>query len=373
MTRSKRRTDVAVYAPLAGPLYGAAGIPGGAELQSLYIARALVGHGYRVAHVVLGAMPAGEHDGVTVIPIPEGYERRGIGRRRAVIDALLAADAKIYIQRTAGFETGVVGLFARATRRPFVFSSSSSSDFTRDRREAKLAGGSTDEWPTRLQYIVGLRLATRVVVQTEEQRALARSEWRVDSRVIPSFCGLARPEPAAREAFLWIGGLVGSKDPLVYLELARRIPEASFWMVISDRGDAWAHLAAEVRSRAATVANLRVMPAMGRSELLGLYSRAVAIVNTSRFEGFPNTFLESWARGTPALSLRVDPDRAIERQGLGTACRGSVDELVAAARILWTNRAKIDPEPLRAYIARFHDPSVVGAHWHKLVQSLLNR
>jgi hypothetical protein len=376
MSRRDRRADVAVYAPLAGALYEPGGDPvGGAELQSAYLARALVEQGFRVRHIVAAKAAFPRDDGVEVVTIPAAYGTGGFARRRAILRALREANARLYVQRSAGFETLAVGLFARATCRRFVFSSSSVADFSREPDVAVNAGASLDEWPTRVQYLTGLRFANAVVVQSSEQRSLAASERGIAPRMIRSFCPtVALPaESYAREAFLWIGGLIGSKDPLAYVELARRVPAATFWMVAGGRGDAWAQLAGEVRARSASVPNLHLLPPVARDELLGLYGRAVAVVSTSRFEGFPNTFLEGWARGTPSLSLRVDPDSVIERNELGTACGGSLDALVAAARRLWSVRREIDPAPLRAYVARVHDPSVVGPQWAALVRELLAR
>jgi glycosyltransferase involved in cell wall biosynthesis len=367
-----RRVDVAVYAPYAGTLYDPEGVPvGGAELQSGFIVQALAAHGFRVRHLVSGADET-RRDGVDVQPLPAGYHRGGLARMRATMRALHDAGARLYIQRSAGSETLAVGLFARAARAPFVFSSSSVADFVRDPLVAERAGASLDEWPTRVQYLAGLRLANAVVVQTDEQRALARSERGVDATVIRSFCPPAPSGSGPREAFLWIGGLMGSKDPVSYVELARRVPEAQFWMVAGDRGPAWVAVAREVRDSAAVLPNLRLLLPAGREETLALYGRAVAVVNTSWFEGFPNTFLEGWARGTPALSLRVDPDGVIDRLKLGASCRGSLDELAAAARRLWKLRGAIDSQPFRDYVSQVHAPEVIGAEWAALVRRLLD-
>src|SRR5205823_2751505 len=102
-----------------------------------------------------------------------------------------------------------------------------------------------------------------------------------------------------------------------------RVPEAMFVMVIGDRGDAWAGLRAEVLNKGRQLPNVTVLPAITRTDLLPLYERAVAVLNTSHFEGFPNTFLEGWARGAPTLSLTVDPDGVLAR-GLGFCANGSL-------------------------------------------------
>lgn len=368
------RADVAIWAPLAGPLYGVSGgVAGGAETQSVYLARSLAERGLRVRHLVVAEGGAANAGGVEVQPIPTDYARGGLARRRSIVAALRAADARVYVQRSAGDATGIVAAYARCAGRRFVFSSSSESDFTRDLLALHRSGTSLDEWPTRLQYLVGLRLAHRVVVQTETQRNLALHERGVRADVIASFCEPAPVQDRPREAFLWIGGISGVKDPLAFVELARRVPEARFVMVASSRGREWAELERDVLAQAQAVSNLELRSAAPREQILDLYSVAVAVVNTSWFEGFPNTFLEGWARGVPALSLRVDPDGVIERNGLGVVCAGSIECLAKGARSMWARRDAVDPEATRRYVRRVHDPAVVSASWAQLVEELLAR
>src|SRR5690606_42117859 len=42
-------------------------------------------------------------------------------------------------------------------------------------------------------------------------------------------------------------------------------------------------------------------------------------INTSDYEGFPNTFLQAWVRRVPVVSF-YDPDSVIRRRGLGSVC-----------------------------------------------------
>ena len=106
MTRRRERSaDVVVYSASAGPFYGGDGVAGGAELQSVYIARALATAGYRVRHVVAQAAMRRTPEGVEVQQLPPGYGVRGLARRRAIIEGLRTADGRVYIQRPAGIET----------------------------------------------------------------------------------------------------------------------------------------------------------------------------------------------------------------------------------------------------------------------------
>jgi glycosyltransferase involved in cell wall biosynthesis len=369
---ASRSADVVVYAPNAGPLYGAAGQTGGAELQSVNIARALATAGFRVRHVVTEAAISHTPDGVEVFLLPPHYAQGGLPRRRAILQALRESDGRVYIQRTAGIETGFAGIFARLARRRFIFCASSDADFYQDRELLRQLGGSLDVWSARTQTRLGQRCAHAVVAQTEQQAALARDTLRLHPQVIRSFCDLGEPRPEAREAFLWIGSFAGVKDPLSFLALAERMPDVPFRMVGTER-KGWQDLAAAVREQAVRLPNLELLTARPRDEVLALYRRAIAVVNTSLYEGFSNTFLEGWARGVPAVSLRIDPDGVIDRHGLGAVAGGSLDVMERILRGYFEEAAAAEAagDAGYRYVRRTHAPDVIGPQWIRLVERLL--
>jgi glycosyltransferase involved in cell wall biosynthesis len=189
--------------------------------------------------------------------------------------------------------------------------------------------------------------------------------------MIRSFAENAPDAGLERSAFLWIGRIVDYKDPLAYAELAARVPQARFWMVADVSDPESVRLVEELRGRARQLPNLALLEPRPREDLFELYDRSVAVVNTSRVEGFPNTFMEGWARGAPALSLRLDPDEIIRRNQLGRFAAGSEDELARAAHELWESRRDSAlEERAHAYIEREHSPAVIGARWERLVREL---
>src|SRR5262249_5392309 len=141
----------------------------------------------------------------------------------------------VYIQVCAGFETGLVGTWARVHGRRFVFSSSSDADFIKTGDPSRGTGGGLELRRIMLQYRLGILMADRVVVQTQTQRDVARRRFGIHSLVIPSLAALPQRSSVARDAFLWVGGIVDVKDPLAYVELARLVPEARFLMVGTER------------------------------------------------------------------------------------------------------------------------------------------
>jgi glycosyltransferase involved in cell wall biosynthesis len=338
---------------------------GGAERQMSMLARALARTGLSVCHVVtqIDGLPA-EAEGVDLVaeePLVPGAGARARARRTFV--ALSRADARIYLQRSAGLATGLVGIFARSRRRGFIFSSSTPLDLNRkfplERHES--AG-----------LRIGLRLANAVVVQTHEQAAAAGGRRLVR---IPSLCEPPAPDEspkdAERDMFLWVGRPASYKNPTAFVDLARSVPEARFLMVGIDAGRS--RVGHEAHVAAATLANLDVRPPLPPAEVLPLYRRAVAVVNTSDFEGWPNTFMEGWARGALALSLKVDPDEVITRHGIGIVADGSLASLAAAGQRMWTERNSLQDrrEAAHRYVVEHHAPEKVARQWADLLSGLV--
>ena len=365
-----RPHDVAIYSPLAALFYGGVRKQiGGAEVQMTMLATELAGRGLRVAHIVHPVENDPGLENPTLIQRPpwSGRGRRNVLREAwAVWSGLRRAKAASYIVRGSGGYVIVAAAFCTLHRRPLVFSTSNDLDFDfeRDDRRPLVLG----------IYRRAIGLARRMVVQTEHQRDLARtSGW--EPTVIPSFGEPAERTNGQPRHFLWANRLVDYKRPREFLELAEAVPEAKFLMIAVNTSETTPELADHVRREAERLPNLELHPARPREELHEAMADAAAVVTTSRVEGMPNMFLEAWARGIPVLSLNVDPDDRITRDGAGIFAEGSMERLVEGARALWTDaelRSEIG-DRARAFVRRHHGPEAVGDRWEALIRDLVGK
>lgn len=366
------RNDVAIYSPYASQLYERdVTVSGGAELQMVMLAERLAARGLRCAPIVLPLRGASADlpSGIQIVErqyfaggSTVGGKVRESGR---MWRALRDADARTYVFRGAWPALGVAAVFCRRHGRRLVFSCTSDRNFVSEARGLKRADHEL--------YRLGARRSDAIVAQTESQAVLARAAFPSARRVvvIPSFAEPAEQSAAPPEAFLWTGRLIDYKNPDAYVELARAVPEARFWMIpkfVEEDPDTGRRLQAVVRE----LPNLELLEARPRPELMELVDRSVAIVNTSPREGMPNLFLEGWARGIPALTFEFDPDGRIEREGLGAAAQGSAERFAKAARELWESRHDRTEvaQRVRAYVARTHSPDVVAGRWADLLEDL---
>jgi glycosyltransferase involved in cell wall biosynthesis len=149
------------------------------------------------------------------------------------------------------------------------------------------------------------------------------------------------------------------------VELARRVPEASFRMVGVANGEEEVRVGQQIAAAARQLSNLTLLPALTRDEVAQELASAVAVVNTSDFEGMSNVFLEAWSRGVPALSLGHDPEGVITCEGLGGFAHGSPARLADIARAMWRSRSDCShlAGACRDYVRREHSADAVVLRW----------
>jgi glycosyltransferase involved in cell wall biosynthesis len=373
------RHDVAIYATSArsAGLYDRThGRAGGAERQMTLLARALSERGHRVAHIVHAPEdPVALSYPLTLVARSAraggGPFVAGVIEALRIWRALRAADARVVVVRTASPALAIAAGFCRLHRRALIFSSSNISDFTLERMSSRLNRG---------LYRLGVRLAQAVVVQSDDQIALARQAFPSLGRLlqIPSFAEAAPPaslrDGHQPDAFLWFARLVDYKQPMRYVELARALPEARFLM-IPDPHEAGARELHALRTAADQVANLELLEPLPHDQLSRLIARAAAVVNTSTSEGMPNAFLEAWAHGVPVLTLQFDPDGVVARNRLGVAADGSWDRFVDGARELWKARDRREEltSRVRGYVEQAHSIEAVAARWSDLIHEVVMR
>lgn len=328
MTRRICFVALKALGALGGDLRGRLG---GAETQQARLARGLLRRGHEVSFILAEPREGLPEvmDGMRLISAYDPHAGlpgwRFLTRWRGLERALRLADADVYYQRAAGRETGQTALWCRAAARRFVFGVGSDSDC-----EAALPylRGVHNKWLCRR----GLRLADAIIAQTRRQQQLLEAH-RLGSKLIRSIA----PDvpPAARRTrgaatpptLLWVGRFSAEKRPEWLLEMAWRRADWRFRIAGAANTPAdGAGLLSAIRSQP-NVELLGVLPA---SRMLPLYQQADLLVCTSKWEGFPNTYLEAWSVGVPIVST-VDTDDLLSTHGLG-ALAADPDGLVNAAQ-----------------------------------------
>jgi glycosyltransferase involved in cell wall biosynthesis len=341
-------TNLAVLAPE----YGQHTI-GGEAVQQTLLARALARRGHDISMTVqdYGQPDGAVWDGVRVfktcrpgagLPVLRFIHPRWTG----MWSALARADAELYYVSEAGMQVGLAALFCRRHRRRFVFRSASDADCDPSRLLVRFARD-------RRLYAFGLRRADAVLVQSAAQKGMMACNYGIAARVARMLVEPALPAAGRDIDVLWVGSMRRVKRPDRVVELAAALPAFRFHMVGGAAPGQEAPYR-ELRLAAAGMANLFVHGRLSYRETHALYGRARVLLNTSEIEGFPNSYLQAWMHGVPVATL-IDPDRVIEREGLGVAANSPAGLEGALRGLLEDEDAwRAAGERCRAYMARAH-------------------
>jgi glycosyltransferase involved in cell wall biosynthesis len=112
-----------------------------------------------------------------------------------------------------------------------------------------------------------------------------------------------------------------------------------------------------VAKRAASLPNLRFIEKVPYHEIQSHYDAARVFVNTSEWEGWPNSFIQAGLGRTALLSLAVNPDGIFERFGLGCYSAGDFEKLKVDARSMIANAAVLEgmQSGCARFVAEMHD------------------
>ena len=353
---------------------------GGIEKVLVALAKALARSGASVAFVTYdeGQPDIEVHDGVSVLKAQNATAGLPLlrllhPRMTLMWRAMRKANASCYFQMGRGVETfaTAVGVRLSAGKPAFVYCVASDLDCQSD-----LAGLTT--FHERVLYRVGLRMATRIVVQTRRQAAMLEENHSLLSEVIPMPIEASSTDADTdvrrlrhSSSILWIGRTVPVKRLEWLLDLAEILQDFTFDVVGTANQESDYASALVVRAR--SIANVRVHGRVSAEQLERLYADAFLLCCTSSFEGFPTTFLEAWKQSLPVVTS-FDPDHQVSEYDVGVAAN-SVKEMSEAIRWL-----RVEPSiyaqkssNAQALYKRSYAPEAIVAKYQDLVRKLATR
>ncbi len=309
---------------------------GGAEVQAWLLARNLARRGANVSYIAQSVRNReGQKEiinGINVSWVKYAHHFRwsnGVSYYRTLSEL----DPDMVVQRTTSFVTGVIGLYCKRHQRKFVWictDNESPSRWVFCRKQIhmirKKSGVSLKAVPLLINAFIydvsrhwGMKQVTHPFTQNNHQRTALRKAYRLDSHHMISGHAAPRTILKPRDKLvggivLWTANLSANKRPEKFVELARlgRNTDLRF-VLIGSRADRL-YLEDLFRNKPE---NLDWLGRRPFRETLAWFDRAAFLVNTSREEGFPNTYIQAWLRGVPVISLGVDPNNSIERHKLG--------------------------------------------------------
>jgi glycosyltransferase involved in cell wall biosynthesis len=344
---------------------------GGAELQQSILAKAFVKQGYKVSMICLDY---GQEDGEVIdgVTVYRAY-RQDAGlpvlrffypRMSSVVSCMKRADADVYYQRCSGMLTGIIAKFCQVYNKSAIFSGAHNDDFTTNSSKLK---NKKDKFL--FQY--GLKRIQQIIVQNSEQQKLLQNNFARDSIIVNN--AYEPPANAVHDkkgCILWVSTMRQFKRPHLFIELVKLLPQYEFKM-IGGAGDQAIYN--NIEKLAQALPNLTFCGFVPFTHIEAHYDQARLVINTSDTEGFPNAFLQSWARSIPSVSFydcgaRDDEGNEICDRVEGiNEMKNRVQKLMED-NVFWERRGT----QAKNYFVKNHSVDSVVEHLSSIVDNLCN-
>lgn len=300
------------------------GSKGGAELQARYISQFLMSKADIELHYICRNYEENiSNEIVHVIPSNMFSKYTYAFDRKSILGYFNEIEPDYIYQRVLCAYTGIAAQYCHSSKAKMLFHIANSPD----------AEPYSVRWNKKLLFNIleayyrkrGVMGADYIVGQAIYQDKLLQKNFSRHCDIImpnisPDVSALADVDVPEKIIVLWVANIKPQKGPQHYIDLASKHqnnPLIEFHMV----GKVASDYARDIQCQAGEINNMVFHGEIAVGQVNQLMAKASVFINTSDFEGFPNTFIQAWMNETPVLSLNVDPDDIIKTNGLGEHCR----------------------------------------------------
>jgi len=290
---------------------------GGAGFQLLEIARVLRERGYDVSFVV-GDYGQPFHERIEGFDVFRAnrvaYDRsviRGFKNLWRLFKAMRAARSQQYVLRSTRYLSFFVMFFARLLGAKYTFMVANLPHCTREELEGL-------PWVFRKLYLMSLKSADRITVQSREQQVLFEESFGIRPHIVHNGIIVSDWDgPPSQVPFdiCWVASFKIQKRADVLVEMAKSLPDRKF-LVAGGPGPDRSY-SEDLMNQLRALPNVVYRGFVKPDEVGAIYRQARAFLNTSDWEGFPNGFLYAWSCGLPVCALKINPDGAVTDNDLG--------------------------------------------------------
>ena len=275
--------------------------------------------------------------------------------------AMKKTEADIYLLKTASPGVPLAVIFCAIHRKIFAYRAASSRECDGTYASQHKILGKIFNW--------SLRKAGFVTVQNINDRDSLNQTVAVQAQVIPNGHRLPPIATETRDCILWVGRSAQVKQPQLFVDLARQMPDEKFVMICQRAtGD---NNYDQLCQQARDTKNLDFHERIPFHEIDAFFQRAKILVNTSSSEGFPNTFIEACKAQTAILSYNVNPDGFLDEFNCGICADGDKEKLIKALNELLTDQryAELGANG-RKYVEEKHDITKIVEQYKSVFQEL---
>lgn len=340
-------------------------LQGGAEYQLYLMANELVDRGHEVSYVFVDRGTPVKETRVNLVPLKL---RRAIKRIFYPYHFLLffrlqrcLKDIKpaFVINRVGNGLTGICARFCNRNDSKMIWHIANETDLIP--LKVKFSRTIPCVLIDKMLLNYGLRNSTYIIAQAHYQDEILRRRFgRSANLILPNFHAQAQGDLRKSNPLkvVWIANVKPKKQPEIFIELARsfsHIDEIKFIMIGRPESKRYQQ---QIEARMAGLSNLEYLGELPIEKVNQVLCAAHVFVNTSIYEGFPNTFIQAWMREVPVVSLHLDPDNVLKKNEIGFRS-GNAEQMAKDVEMLTSDAALRQEMGRRArrYALEQHDLS----------------
>ena len=347
----------------------------GPNVRQVVLARELVKEGFKISFICYHNEQQGEQEIIDGIRIFKMSDTNGFSFLKKLIDAfkllslIMKADSEIYIHNG-----GFIGALTLLARKKNILMMASDAFINKTLINKKIRGFSSSKLDLdNIGMFLSIKMADSVTVQNETQKNLLEQNFQVEGKLIrnpiPHKNRFKKTYKQNPPIVLWVGSLAEVKQPQLFVELARDIPDVKFQMIGGKSGSP--ELYQEIMYGSHNLDNFEYLGVIPYEKIDQYFCKATILVNTSLFEGFPNSFLQAWINYLPVVSLNVNPDNILSTYSMGLHSK-NFRHLKDDVKNLLCNSELMMEMGLngRMYVEEHHDIKFIVLDYVNLIYSL---
>lgn len=273
---------------------------------------------------------------------------------------LIRINPDILIQRTANVSSGLSAIYCRLFKKIFIYSLASMYDVNQESFKGFFGKF----------YKYGLMNASFIIAQNTNQiKKLKNLINKNNAKIIKNGFEITNIKLSEKKEILWIGRADYYKKPEIFLKLAAKFPNEKFIMICNKGSNPqyWK----QINNIANKMSNIEFIEYIKFHNIECFYKRAKVVINTSIYEGFPNTFIEAFKYRALNISLNVDPDKIFRHKEIGLYCNDDFKKMESYLNLALNNKYVLNVERAWDYVNKNHDIKKIANEWIQLFKLIL--
>jgi len=250
---------------------------------------------------------------------------RGIFSVFKIWSLLGKINADYYIQSGATHYGGIIALYCKYKKRKFIYRTAHhiDCDGTFVNQNGFLGKA----------YEFGLLNSDKIIVSVKDHKDLLEQKYgKINLKEKVIYIPLALEVSKKRDItlekrhILWVARGTYWKNPDIFIDLCEQFSNERFVMIMPKQRYE-EQLFERVKNRVEKISNIDFQESVPFDKIQDYFDKAKVFVNTSEFEGFTFTLLQSGLGHSPVLYFKVNPDSVISQNNLGYCADGDIQKM----------------------------------------------